>query len=155
MTRSNFFTPDGTPVLRTRIMKPENMPVGNWRQQVENLHKLLIEDLGQIPIHSPVHVCSTHRRSVYDQVLSKEYPDTIRKLRPFRSNVDVPTQYLVLGWMHAHNMLAPLPQNILTTFVNTGRLAEYEAFVPHLFCINDRVTDSDFEILKNILSRLK
>ena len=153
MTRPNFFTSAGAPVLRTRVMKPDNMPVGNWRRQVENLHSLLINDLGQISVHSPVHVCSTHLKSVFDRVLSKEYPDAIRKLRPFRSNVDVPTQYLVLGWMHAHNMLAPLPPNILTTFVNTGRLSEYEAFVPHLFCINDRLADSDFVSLQNILSK--
>ncbi len=153
MQWSNFFTADGRPVIRTRHMHAETKE-GNWGIQVSNLDAAIQSVAGaNHTVHSPVHVCSPHVKSVYTYVVHDLFKVVTNNFKRFRSNADVPTQYLVVAWMHAQRKLVPLPKQIVTKFLLAGHLKTLLPFWPHLFCINDRLDDTDFAMLELLLNQ--
>jgi hypothetical protein len=150
---SAFFGTNGAPTLRTRRLQAAHKDSGsNWRKQIENLMAAVQSVAGaRVEVHSPVHVCSPHLKSQYTYVVQQLFGHVCSQFKRFRSDADLPTQYLVVACMHAQKKLAKLPGHIQTAFYTAGQLSKHSSPPPHLFCINDRLDSTDWETLELLL----
>jgi hypothetical protein len=150
LAREDLFTPTGTPVVSLRDASRQVAAMGTmWGQHLRNMQQHC-KTLG-IPALLPEHVAAPLRKSVHKAVVKALEP-AICAAKPFRTPTDFPNWYVALTAVP----VAPRRPDFRTKYFANG--AAYEEYVasgqpsPHLFCINQEVTEGTKAALEALLA---
>ena len=166
MHPSHFFTKGGLPVARmVRASQPVILAKAGpptdedmWSYNCANTAAMILSepDVQTIPDEGPykgAHVCAPCLKSEWGMLVKQKFKAATAKLQAFRSDHDYTIQYVLLGILRRQGRVAPLPAGIRIALIQTGSLALARFDMPHLFCVNNRITDTDRAILDELLDQ--
>lgn len=156
---THFYTKKGMPVIRSHALR---IPTdeGVWRQICINNKRLIesqMKSTGETVL-IPEHVATPCLKSVFSLVITDIAAEDAKRVKTFRSVSDFVLQYVMAGYLINQGAVEDLPSSIETKFFNTGGLAKYASGkkdLPHLFCVNDRITADDRKVLDRTLGKVK
>ena len=163
MAPKDFFTPGtGLPVVR---MYPVDMQAlgaavasnspNLWRRMCANTARAIQAATSARQPHFPDHVPVPCLRSQYGALVDAWFPRETAAFKRFRGLGDFTLQYALLGILHARGRTAALRSNARTAFYHTGTfgvdMVSHGGRLPHLFCIQDRMSAEDRAMLDMLL----
>lgn len=156
MKRTDFFTADGSQaVAHTYPLQPAAMPAGNWRILCENMMAMGKEIMGSgVQVCVPDHVAMPLFKSLFREITHDISSKRSLVLHKFRSSADYVPHYVTVMLMLARKKMVPASARIRTTFLSyydDVRTSAFPEQAPHMFCLNDRMTEEDVTYLQRLL----
>lgn len=149
MERRHFFTDDGDPVARMFPLRPAAFSPGNWQRLCYNMQDMVVSAVGPGMVHIPDHVAYPCLRSAFAWVVQDVFADHAARMKRFRCRHDWVPAYVMLAILFRQGRVAPQSKDIVTLFIPAHSRKRLSANVqlPHLLCLNDRMTDQDRAVL--------
>ena len=157
MKPTHFFTAEGDPVA-SMFMVPSNhasRSKGVW-QAISANNRALVGMLAGLALGArvpvPEHVPYPSRKSVWAHLATTTLDSQVQAMRQFRGNNDFAMHYVILGVLASEGRVRQLPNDVRAAFMWAGGLeaaiARLGGQLPHLFCINDRISAADRKLLE-------
>ena len=165
LSRKDFFKSSGKPVLNMHVMNMGAIPTEQSRQSLWNRICLNIRRMAfaaagdQKPMLVPPHVCVPCIKSLYGSMITQWFPDEAGAFKRFRApDTDFVPHYVLLGILALLGHTSPMRSGIITWFHFGGQFAaalrEAKLKLPHMFCINDRLSDEERKMLDVEINKL-
>ena len=166
LARNNFFTAAGEPVTAMHAMNMAAIPKQQqqqslWNRICINTRAMALAAAGDAkPMVVPPHTCVPIVKSLYAQMLTRWFPYETGAFKRFRSpDTDFTPQYVHLAILSLLGRVKS-PRTPVRTWFHFGggfapALRAAHGELPHMFCINDSITEEERALLDGIVDGLK
>ena len=126
LKRTDFFTPEGFPAVRTHALRPSGGG-GAWAIICRNTHQVVLTHTGitntNIQLRAPEHVACASLRSWWKYLVEELEPARIAEVKRFRGKADVCIHYAIIGLLAARDQLRSPGSDFPIRFCWSGGLA--------------------------------